>query len=772
MKFSKGYWVNREGVQVYGAAELRAFEIRNGVPAAFVSPVIIDNRGQTLGGPLITMEFDAPLPDVLGVKAYHFKGALRQGPDFVLSTDPAAIDVSEEAEHVTLRSGKMTVVLNRRPFAMRFYYEDKLLTQSDTKQLAYIETPQGAFMRERLDISIGELFYGLGERFTPFVKNGQSVDMWNEDGGTASEISYKNIPFYLSSRGYGVFVNTPDCVSYEIASEAVSKSQFSVPGQTLQYYVIGGGSMRKALSNYTTLTGKPKAPPAWSFGLWLTTSFTTDYDEKTVTSFIQGMADRDIPLSVFHFDCFWMKEYEWCNFTWDTAMFGDVKNMLTRVKAITNPPLHICVWINPYIGQKSPLFDEGAENGYLLKRADGSVWQWDMWQPGMGLVDFTNPEAVKWYQDKLAALLDMGVDCFKTDFGERIPVDAVYDNGADPEKMHNYYTLLYNRAVYELLENKRGAGEAVLFARSATAGGQQYPVHWGGDSLATYASMAESLRGGLSLACSGFAFWSHDISGFESTATPDLYKRWVAFGLFSTHSRLHGSSSYRVPWLFDEEAVDVLRFFTKIKQSLMPYIYAQSVASCGEGLPVMRPMALMYPNDAVCSWLDRQYMLGDSLMVAPVFHEDGHCDYYLPEGVFTNLFTGEKRQGGRYYREQCDYFQLPVYVAENTLLPRAGNELHVYELRGDRPAKAELVDEAGKRSVVITGCRDESGCYRFTFERAEGVQDDYQMILHNAAGAVRVVRSSEIDGNIDFIEVGPDVRFTVKSSVSTVEVEG
>ena len=769
MKFSYGYWVNREGVEVHGAADLRAFEIRNNVPTAFISPFPVTHRGQTLSGPLITVEFDSPSPDIVGVKAYHFKGGVHKGPDFVLNTSPAAIDVTEEDARVILRSGKMSVILERRPFAMRFYFDGKLLTQSDTKQLAFIETPQGAFMRERLDISIGELFYGLGERFSPFVKNGQSVDMWNEDGGTASELAYKNIPFCLSNRGYGIFVNNPGCASFEVASEAVSKNQFSVPGQTLHYYIIGGGSMLKALSNYTALTGRPKTPPAWSFGLWLTTSFTTDYNEKTVTGFIQGMADRGIPLSVFHFDCFWMKEYEWCNFAWDEAMFGDVKNMLSRIKAIANPPLRICVWINPYIGQKSPLFGEAAENGYMLKRTDGSVWQWDRWQPGMGLVDFMNPDAVKWYQAKLAALLDMGADCFKTDFGERIPADAVYFNSADPEKMHNYYSLLYNRAVYELLEEKRGAGEAVVFARSATAGGQQYPVHWGGDSLATYASMAESLRGGLSLACSGFAFWSHDIGGFESTATPDLYKRWVAFGLFSTHSRLHGSGSYRVPWLFDEEAVDVLRFFTKTKQSLMPYIYAQSVASCEEGVPVMRPMALMYPDDPVCGWLDRQYMLGSSLAVAPVFHADGHCEYYLPDGVFTNLFTGEKRQGGRYYTDQCDYFQMPVYVTENILLPRAGNEVHVYELREGLPANAVIYDEVGKRAVSISGRSDGQGVLVFAFEWHEGAADVYHVILHNAAGMVAAVKLSHTDCEVVLIEDGRDMRFDVRRAAAPIE---
>lgn len=310
---------------------------------------------------------------------------------------------------------------------------------------------------------------GLGERFTPFVKNGQAIDIWNEDGGTASEISYKNIPFYLTNRGYGVFVNHPGKVSFEVGSEKVERVQFSVEDEELEYFFIYGPTPKEIISRYTALTGRPPIPPKWSFGLWLTTSFTTDYSEETVSHFIDGMAQREIPLHVFHFDCFWMKGFEWCNFEWDREMFPQPKEMLSRLH---QKGLKICVWINPYIAQQSPLFREGMEKGFLLKRGDGRVWQWDLWQAGMALVDFTNPQACSWYQGKLKALLDMGVDCFKTDFGERIPVNVQYYDGSDPEKMHNYYTYLYNECVYELLKQEKGEQEAVLFARSATVGCQ------------------------------------------------------------------------------------------------------------------------------------------------------------------------------------------------------------------------------------------------------------------------------------------------------------
>lgn len=595
--------------------------------------------------------------------------------------------------------------------------------------ISYLSTPEGPFMRAQLDLAIGEKIYGLGERFTPFVKNGQVVDIWQEDGGTCSEISYKNIPFYLTNKGYGVFVNSSGQVSYELCSEVVTRAQFSVPGEALDFMVIGGGDAKTVLQNYTTLTGKPALPPAWTFGLWLSTSFTTNYDEETVNEFVGGMKDRDIPLHVFHFDCYWMTENEWCNFKFDPKMFKDAPGLIKRLK---EKGLKICVWINSYIGQKSPLFKEGMENGYLLKRPNGDVWQWDMWQAGMGLVDFTNPAAWKWYQDKLRELLDMGVDCFKTDFGERIPTDCVYYDGSDAELMHNYYTYLYNKCVFELLEEYKGHNEACLFARSATVGGQKFPVHWGGDCSSNYLSMSESLRAGLSLCLSGFAFWSHDISGFEGTAPADVYKRWAAFGLLSTHSRLHGSNSYRVPWLFDEESVDVVRKFTKLKCALMPYLYSKAVEAHQTGVPMMRAMMLEFPEDIPCSDLDRQYMLGESLLVAPVFTKEGDVDYYLPEGKWTNILSNQVVEGGKWLHEVHDFMSLPLMARENSILPVGGNDsdveydygkdltLHVFELTST--ASCDVVNMKGEHILTATA-KNQGGQVSMTFEgKAEGLK--------------------------------------------------
>ena len=737
MKFTKGYWLNLPGVKNADCVQIREVKITEKQVYLYTVPYIDDER--RAGGPVLEFFLSAPRADILRTQVYHYMGSAKKEPQFDLAMEDLPLEVTESEGGLTVKSGRLELKITKAPASFTYYYDGKKITNIGDRfghaMISTMQTPEGPYMRCQFDVDIGEKLYGLGERFTPFVKNGQVVDMWNEDGGTCSEIAYKNIPFYLSSKGYGLLVNSSGKVSYELCSEVVTRAQFSLPGEKLDFMVIGGGDGKSVLQNYTALTGRPALPPAWSFGLWLTTSFTTDYDEKTVRSFVDGMHQRNIPLHVFHFDCFWMKENEWCNFTWDEAMFDDAPAMLRRMKEERG--LHICVWINPYIGQKSPLFKEGMKNGYLLKRPNGDVWQWDLWQAGMGIVDFTNPAAWAWYQEKLRALLDQGVDCFKTDFGERIPTDVVYYDGSDPELMHNYYPYLYNKCVFDLLEAYKGRGQACLFARSATVGGQKFPVHWGGDCSSNYLSMAESLRAGLSLCLSGFGFWSHDISGFEGTAPADVYKRWAAFGLLSTHSRLHGSNSYRVPWLFGEEAVDVLRKFTNLKCTLMPYLYSAAVEAHQTGVPAMRAMLLEFPQDIPCQDLDRQYMLGERLLVAPVFTKEGDVDYYLPAGTWTNLLDNRVVEGGRWLHEVHDFMSLPLMVRENTLLPIGADDqnveydygkdltLHLFALKDQ--ARADVKDMYGN-PMLTARAKNEGGSVTLTFE---GRAQNLSVVLRN-----------------------------------------
>ena len=671
MKFLNGGWLVKDGFSVKYAANIYTANIepkKLTLFCPFGSPIY--NAGMTLDGGILTIEVTSPREDVITTKLINFKKDRSNCPKFGLNETDPDVEIDETDDKWTFTSGRLTLEIAKgETIDFKYLYDGKVIAHSGWRAKGLVTDPEGQLhVSEQLDLGVGEKIYGLGERFTNFIKNGQTVDIWNEDGGTGTEQAYKNIPFYLSNRKYGLFVDNPGKVSFEVGSEKVSRVQFSVPGEEMSYSVVGGENLKAILNTYTDLTGKAPLVPDWSYGLWLSTSFTTDYDEKTVLEFVDGMAERNIPLSVFHFDCRWMKELEWCNFEWDPDKFPDPEGLL---KKLHDRGLKVCVWINSYIGQKSPLFAEAAAKGYLIKRRNGQVWQWDKWQAGMGIVDFTNPEATRWYQDKLRHLMDQGVDCFKTDFGERIPVDdVVYYDGSEPELMHNYYTQLYNKAVYDVVAEVKGADETILFARSATVGGQMFPVHWGGDCSSNYPSMAESLRAGLSFGMSGFGYWSHDIAGFEDQASPDLYKRWTQFGLLSSHSRYHGSTAYKVPWLYGDEAVDVAREFTELKLQLKPYLLKMAQETHETGVPMMRAMVLEFPDDPTCEDIDTQYMLGDDLLVAPVFREDGVARFYVPDDgtgqAWTNIITDTAYEPGKWYTEQYDYHTLPVLARPGT----------------------------------------------------------------------------------------------------------
>lgn len=774
MKFSNGCWLQKEGCSCFAPQEVYFTKIEDRKVTLLAPTIHIVTRGDTLGCINLTMEITSPAPDIFRVRTYHFKGAVVETPAFDLElTEELPLEVEDDEEKIKITSGSMSLVITKKTWSMTYMRGHEVITKSAGKDLALMKMNfkgytydkgdgEDTYIRQMLSLSVGELVYGMGERFTPFVKNGQSVDIWNEDGGTSTEQSYKNIPFYITNKGYGVLVNHPERVSFEVATEMITRTEFSVKGSYLDYFLINGPTMKEVLTRYTDLTGKPSLPAPWTFGLWLSTSFTTNYDEETVMSFVDGMLNRGIPLRTFHFDCFWMKEFHWSDFLWDSRVFPDPAGMLKRIKA---KGLNICVWINPYIGQESYLFDEGMKNGYLIKRTNGQVWQWDAWQPGMAIVDFTNPAACKWFQDKLEVLLDMGVDCFKTDFGERIPTENVaYFDGSDPIKMHNLYTYLYNKCVFDLLERKRGKGQAVLFARSATVGGQKFPVHWGGDCWSDYESMEESLHGGLSLLMSGFGFWAHDIGGFESTSTADVYKRWVAFGLLSSHSRLHGSSSYRVPWVYDEEAVDVVRFFTRLKASLMPYLYKTAIDTSRSGVPTMRSMVLEYTEDKTCHYVDKQYMLGDNLLVAPIFNDQSIAEYYLPKGTWTDFFTGEEKEGAGWITEKHGYLSIPLMVKENSIVVMGAHddrpdydygdhaEIRIYALKDGHSASSIVYGMDNQEQISITASRSGSDIH---IQVTSGQEYTIRLINVTASGKDAVIDGKDtvisLSGNADLV---------------------
>ncbi|KAK3687153.1 glycosyl hydrolases family 31-domain-containing protein [Podospora appendiculata] len=737
MRFRDGQWLVAEGMRVEYAEEVyRITETPSGKGLSLLCPTRkIMTRGDVLNLATISIDIEPAFDGCLSVSTTHWQGAVQRGPDFDLfpaGQPDVPSQVAKSEKGTTISAGSLSATISSKPheFDISFHSTDnkKQLTTLLNRSIGFAYSPatsnpmQTADMRNlkhyiftQTTLGVGESVHGLGERFGAFNKVGQKVDLWNSDGGTSSDQAYKNISFWMSSKGYGIFIDTPERVELEIGSERCCRVQTSVEGQRLKWYIIYGPSPREILQKYSILTGKPGNVPSWSFGLWLSTSFTTSYDENTVNSFLDGMKARDIPVEVFHFDCFWLKAFQWCDFVFDDDMFPDPKGQIARLKA-NGTVKKVCVWTNPYLGQASPVFAEAVAKGYLLKRKNGDIFQWDMWQTGMGIVDFTNPAACDWFVSCLEKLFDIGVDCIKTDFGERIPSEDVqwFDPAVDPKKMHNFYAFIYNKLVYETLQKRFGANEAVLFARTATAGTQRFPLTWGGDCESTPEAMAESIRGGLSLGLSGFSFWSVDIGGFEGYPEPWIYKRWVAFGLLCSHSRLHGSNSYRVPWTVDNDDASAegcsatLAAWTHLKARLMPYLFSQAQEAVKNGIPLsLRAMCIEFPDDPTAWTLDRQFMVGDSLLVAPIFEETGTVEFYLPKGRWTNFFTGEAKSGPAWFTETHTFATLPLYVRENTLLVlgKPGEKRTVYDYVKDVEvrsyfavdgARASLVDSTGK----------------------------------------------------------------------------
>ncbi|PVH93839.1 glycoside hydrolase family 31 protein [Periconia macrospinosa] len=718
------------------------------------------SRGNTLNLATLSITLTAVFPGVISLEATHFSGAQRRGPDFDLfphgkpeAMGEARIEKDDEeggggGETRLVAGGGLSAVVGRvgGDFGISFVgssdgggggekTKTKTLTSLQSRSVGFAYTPalttpkqvadltgHRHYMFTQTELGVGESIHGLGERFGAWNKVGQHISLWNEDGGTSSEQAYKNVSFYLSSRGYGVFVDTPDRVDLEIGSERCSRLQTAVEGQRLKWYVIYGPTPKEVLTRYAVLTGKPGMTPAWSYGLWLSTSFTTEYDEQTVRYFVSTMKEQRIPVEVFHFDCFWLRAFHWTDFVWDPAFFPDPRAQIERLKGegLVNK---VSVWTNPYVGQASPVFAYAAEKGYLLKKTDGDVWQWDLWQTGMGIVDFTNPEAREWFKGCLRGLFETGVDSIKTDFGERIPTKGVrwFDANVDPGRMHNYYAFIYNKLVYEALQERYGENEAVLFARTACAGTQRFPLQWGGDCESTPAALAESVRGGLSLGLASFASWTSDIGGFEGKPQPWIYKRWVAFGLLCSHSRLHGSNSYRVPWLVDDSSTepdnctDVLRHWVQFKRRLMPYLFAQATESVEKGWPTStRAVALEFPDDPTAWYCDREFMVGSSILAAPVFEEDGTGEVYLPPGRWFNYWSGEEVQGERWVRANYGFCETPLFVRENTILVlgqaegeggfgydwlKTGGTVRLYGVQAG--AKAVLVDTKGAEQGVL-----------------------------------------------------------------------
>lgn len=529
----------------------------------------------------------------------------------------------------------------------------------DGKTIAYHET-----FSARTD----EHFFGLGEKFTELDKRGQRIVSWNYDAfSSESERSYKNVPFYVSSRGYGVLVNSGLATEFDLCHSTHSCVQIIAPDDALDYFVIGGPELPDVLDRYHQLTGRPQVPPLWALGTWISTGFVRIDQDQTV-AVARRIREQAIPCDVLHLDAYWQKHGLWSHMKWDAELFPEPRRMFAE---LTELGFRSCLWINPYISVETEVFAEGDAQGYFLKRTDGTTYIADVWhgaQSVCGITDFTNPEACAWFQDLLRPLLEEGAWLFKTDFGEGVPVDAVASNGMSGEALHNVYSLLFNDVVADVTEAVHG--HRVVWARSSFTGGQRHCGQWAGDNNTTFPAMASTLRGGLSYALSGMPFWSHDVGGFTGSPSPEVYVRSAQFGAFSPLMRFHGTSS-RFPWDFAPEIAATVVETLRMRYRLMPYIHSAVVEACTKALPVMRPLVLNARDEPGTWSADLEYLFGPDLLVAPITDSSGERHVYLPEGRWIDYWDAAVHEGGRHLKVIQELERLPLFVRMDALIPTA-----------------------------------------------------------------------------------------------------
>ena len=568
----------------------------------------------------------------------------------------------------------------------------------DALPLAYCEK-EGKSERATLSFEClpDECFAGTGERFTKMDLSGHTFQLKNQDGqGVNNRRCYKNIPFYISSRMYGVFFHTCAHCKLSLADHSTRSVQFLNDQPAIDAFIIGGENPEQILHGYRSLTGFPPMLPLWSFGIWM--SRMTYFSAEEVNNICRRLRDEHYPCDVIHLDTGWFKTDWLCEWKFNEERFP---NPARFIKDLKEDGFRVSLWQLPYVAEDAEQIDEARSNNYIApltqkQESEGSNFSALDYA---GTIDFTYPAATEWYKQLLKRLLDMGVTCIKTDFGENIHMEALY-HGMKPELLNNLYALLYQKAAYEITEEV--CGDGIVWARAAWAGCQRYPLHWGGDSASSWDGMAGSLKGGLHFGLSGFAFWSHDVPGFHSLPNfmnspvdEEVYVRWTQFGVFSSHMRYHGTHK-REPWEYPSIAPIVKKWW-KLRYRLMPYIVEQSRKCTTTGYPLLRALIFHHADDRLCWHIDDQYYFGDDILVAPVMNAQRRRDVYLPEGEWVDFFSGEVLPGGRWLKNlDVPLEKMPVYVRLGAKIPLYNESVECTDQMDLSKAEILVVDETFK----------------------------------------------------------------------------
>jgi alpha-D-xyloside xylohydrolase len=562
-----------------------------------------------------------------------------------------------------------SVIVKTNPWHIEIYNANgELLTSSihstDVNNSTFTPILPFSFVRRASDysrsinaafsLSPGEKIFGCGESFTRLDKRGQKVVLWTDDAnGVQNETMYKPIPFFMSSRGYGMFMHTSSPITCDFGKYFNGINFLMIGDDELDLFVFLG-QPKNILYEYTTLTGKAAMPPLWSFGLWM--SRITYFSEDQGREVAALLRKNKIPSDVLHFDTGWFEDDWRCDYQFSPSRFKDPAKMITDLK---RDGFHISLWQLPYFVPNNKLFKEIIDKGLYVRDAKGNIPYED------ATLDFSNPNTITWYQDKIAGLLKMGVGAIKVDFGEAAPHTGIYASGRTGFYEHNLYPLRYNKAASEI--TKQITGENIIWARSAWAGSQRYPLHWGGDAENTNTGMEAELRGGLSLGLCGFSFWSHDIGGFVLRTPEDIYRRWLPFGMLTSHSRCHGAPP-KEPWEYGDAFMNDFRIAVELKYKLMPYIYAQAKNCTEQGLPMVRALFIEYPEDPGAWLVEDQYLFGSDILVAPLLENVTNRNVYLPEGQWIDYQTGKVYSGG-WHKITAGKIPIVMLVREGAVIP-------------------------------------------------------------------------------------------------------